>query len=78
MPRKPAHATLDELRQTAAQQRMKARDLDAALEMAKQEVEYASSAVTDAYAAEDMKLAQQRRKQLEASVSRPPAPWRPN
>jgi len=49
---------------------MKARDLDAALEVAKQEVEDASSAVTDAYAAEDAKLAQRRLKQLEAAEAK--------
>lgn len=70
MPRKTAHATLDELRQTAAHQRMKARDLDDTLEVAKQEVEDDSRAVTDAYAAEDAKLAQQRRKQLEATEAK--------
>jgi hypothetical protein len=70
MPRKTAHATLDELRQTAAQQRMKARALDATLEVAKQKVEDASHAVTDAYAAEDAKLAQQRRKQLETTEAK--------
>ena len=70
-PRKStAHATLDELRQAAADQRMKARDLDAALEVAKQEVEDASRGVTDAYAAEDGKLAQRRRKQLEAAEAK--------
>jgi hypothetical protein len=70
MPRKTAYATLDELRQIVAHQRMKARDLDAAVEVAKQEVEDASRAVTDAYAVEDATLAQQRRKQLEASEAK--------
>jgi hypothetical protein len=80
MPRKPsAHAQLDELRQEGVNQRMKARDLNAALEAAQVAVEEASRAVTDAYAAEDAKLAQQRRNQLQTARGegrRPGAPSR--
>jgi hypothetical protein len=68
--RSTAHAELDELRQTVARQRTKARALDAALEVANQKVEYASRAVTDAYAAEDAKLAQRRRRQLETAEAK--------
>jgi hypothetical protein len=69
-PRKTAHAELDELRQQATAERVKARNLEAQLEAAKVEVEDASRAVTDAYAAEAAKLAQQRRKQLEAAEAK--------
>jgi hypothetical protein len=50
-----AHAELDELRRHAATERVKARDLNAQLEAAKQKVERVAAAVTDAYAAEDDK-----------------------
>jgi len=68
--RKTAHAELDELRQQATAERVKARNLEAQLEAAKVEVEDASRTVTDAYAAEDAKLAQQRRMQLEAAEAK--------
>jgi hypothetical protein len=71
MPRKQtAHAELDQLQEQATAERVKARTLGAQLEAAKVEVEDASRAVTDAYAAEDAKLAQQRRKQLEAAEAK--------
>jgi chromosome segregation ATPase len=69
-PRKTAHAQLDQLRQQAAAERVKAHNLEAQLEAAKVEIEDASRAVTDAYAAEDARLAQQRRKQLEAAEAK--------
>jgi hypothetical protein len=63
--RKSAHAELYQLRQQAACERMKARDLEAAVEAAKAKVDEASRAVADAYALEDDKLAAQRRKELQ-------------
>lgn len=54
MPRKPtAHATRDQLRQTAVAERVKARELEAQLDVAKAEVNAASQAITDGYAVED-------------------------
>lgn len=47
-----AHAELDELRQHAAAERVKARDPDTQLDAAKLNVERATAAVTEAYAAE--------------------------
>jgi hypothetical protein len=56
MPRnKTAHAQLDELRQAAAGERMKQRELEAQLQGARVEVEQASAAIADGYAAEDQK-----------------------
>jgi hypothetical protein len=53
MPRKPSlHAVLDQLRQQAAGERVKQRDLEARLEVAKAKVDEASQAVTNAYAME--------------------------
>jgi hypothetical protein len=65
-----AHAQLDQLQEQATAERVKARNLEVQLEAAKVEIEDASRAVTDAYAAEDAKLAQQRRKQLEAAEAK--------
>jgi hypothetical protein len=65
--RRSAHAALDELRQDMADERMKARDAEAALEAAKVKVDEADRAVTAAYALEDDKLAAQRRKELQAA-----------
>jgi hypothetical protein len=66
MPRKQsAHARLDALRQRVATEGMKQRDAAALLEASKAKVEDAASALTNAYAAEDAKLVQQRRKELE-------------
>jgi hypothetical protein len=65
--RESAHAELDELRQQAAGERMKGRDLEAALDAAKFKVDEADGAVADAYALEDAKLAAHRRKELEAA-----------
>jgi hypothetical protein len=69
MPRKSqsAHAQRDRLRQEAADERVKAFELDAALEAAKLKAESAAQAVTDAYAAEDAELAGQRRDELQAA-----------
>jgi transcriptional regulator len=62
-----AHAQLDELRQLAATERKKARDVKSALEAATVRVGEADRAVTAAYALEDAKLAVQRRMELEAA-----------
>jgi hypothetical protein len=66
-PKKSAHAQLDELRQDVANEGMRARDVESALEAAKAKVDEADRAVTAAYAMEDDKLAAQRRKQFEAA-----------
>ena len=71
MPRKQsAHTELDQLRQQATGERIKARDLEAALEAAKLDGEDAAQAVTDAYALDDERLAQQRRNELEAAEAK--------
>jgi len=72
MPRKTkqsAHAALDELRQHAAGERVKARELEAELEAAKIEVETASAAISEAYAAEDQHAAAAARKTEAAAVA---------
>lgn len=53
--RKTFHAEVDELRQRAAAERVKARDIEAQLEAAKLEVEWAGEAVAGAYASEDQR-----------------------
>ena len=68
MPRKTtAHAELDQLRQTVARERLRARDVDAELEAAKQRVEDISDDLTEAFADDDTKLIQQRRQELQAA-----------
>jgi hypothetical protein len=63
MPRKTtAHEQLDQLRQNAAAERVRHRDLQAGMEAAKAEVEQASRAITDGYAAEDQRAVAQARK----------------
>jgi hypothetical protein len=72
MPRnaKPsAHATLDQLRQAAAAERVSGRELAVRLEAAKAAVDDAGAAVTEAYAADDAKLAQRRRQELDAATT---------
>jgi hypothetical protein len=68
--KRSAHAELDELRQHAVAERVKARDLAAELEAAKAEVDDAGAAVTEAYAADDARLATQRRQDLESATAR--------
>jgi hypothetical protein len=73
MPRKTnrsAHAALDELRQHAAGERVKARELEAELEAAKTEVETASDAITEGYAAENQRAVTAARKTEEAAVAK--------
>jgi hypothetical protein len=48
-----AHSELDGLRQQAAAERVKARDVEAQLEAAKAKVEQASADITAGYASED-------------------------
>jgi hypothetical protein len=67
--RKTAHAELDELRQRAADERMKRRDLEAALVSAKVKVEEASVAITDGYAADDRRAVGRARKAEEEAVA---------
>jgi hypothetical protein len=64
-----AHATLDQLRQQAAAERVSERDLAARLEAAKAAVDDAGAAVTEAYAAEDAKLAERCRNELDATAA---------
>jgi hypothetical protein len=73
MPRKTnksAHAALDELRQHAAGERVKTRELEAELEATKAEVETASGAIAEAYAAENQRAVTAARKTEEASVAK--------
>jgi hypothetical protein len=65
MPRKSkptGHAELDELRQEAADERMKQRDLEAQLEANKAKVEQATAAIAAAYASEDERAVTSARK----------------
>jgi hypothetical protein len=64
-----AHAQLDQLRQAAAAERVNGRELAARLEAAKAAVEDAGAAVTEAYAADDAKLAQRRRQEVDAAAA---------
>jgi hypothetical protein len=66
-PRRSAHAELDQLRQTVATERVRARDVDAELEAAKQRVEDISDDLTEAFAEDDTQLVQQRRQELQAA-----------
>lgn len=69
MPRKPtAHAQLDQLRQQAAAERVRHRDLQAELEAAELEVEQASHAIAAGYAAEDQHAVTAARKAEEAAA----------
>jgi hypothetical protein len=73
VPRKdqqPAHAALDELRQQAAGERVKARELEAELGAAKAEVKTASGAIAQAYAAENQRAVTAARKTEEAAVAK--------
>jgi hypothetical protein len=70
MPRsKRAHAQLDELRQAAAGERVKQRELESELQVARAEVEQASAAIADGYAAEDQKAVAAARKAEETAVA---------
>jgi hypothetical protein len=64
-----AHAQLDQLRQQAAAERVNERELAAQLEAAKVAVDDAGAAVTEAYAADDAKLAQRRRQEVDAAAA---------
>jgi hypothetical protein len=64
-----AHGELDRLRQQAAAERVAARELQVQLEAAKVAVDDAGAAVTEAYAADDGKLASRRRSELDAAAS---------
>jgi hypothetical protein len=67
--RQSAHAELDELRQQAAAERVKARDVEAQLEAAKAKVEQASASIADGYAAEDQRAVTIARKAEQAAVA---------
>jgi hypothetical protein len=64
-----AHAELDQLRQQAAAERVNERELAVRLEAAKAAVDDAGAAVTEAYAADDAKLAQRRRQEVDAAAA---------
>ena len=68
-PRKTAHAELDELRQLAAVERIKRRELEAQL-AAEFDVEQHSAAITDGYAAEDQRAVAPARKGEEAAIAK--------
>jgi hypothetical protein len=71
VPRKPtAHATRDELRQTVVAERVKARELKTQLEVAKVEVNAASQAITDGYAAEDERAVARAREVEQQAVAK--------
>lgn len=65
--RRSAHGELDLLRQDAAKQRMKARDVDAELEAAKQRAEDIGDSITEAYVEDNAKLVQQLRQEMQAA-----------
>ena len=70
MPRKQsAHATHDRLRQATAAERVNERELVLRLEAAKAAVDDAGAAVTEAYAADDAKLAARRRQEVDAAAA---------
>lgn len=70
-PRKQsAHAELDELRQAAAGERVKQRELGLQLDAAKLEVEQASASIADGYAVEDQRAVTAARKTEEAAVAK--------
>jgi hypothetical protein len=64
-----AHAQLDTLRQQAAGERVSQRELALRLEAAKAAVDDAGAAVTEAYAADDTKLAPRRRQEVDAAAA---------
>ena len=67
--RKPsAHAQLDQLRQAAAAERVSQRELAVQLDAAKAAVDDAGAAVTEAYVADDPKLAARLRQELQAAT----------
>jgi hypothetical protein len=73
MPRKTnqsAHASLDELRQRAAAERVHQRELEAQADAAALEVERASSAIADGYAAENQRAVTAARKAEDAAVAK--------
>jgi hypothetical protein len=69
-PRKAAHAQLDELRQHAAAERIKRRDLEAQLAAAELDVEQHSAAITDGYAAEDQRAVARARKGEQQAIAK--------
>jgi hypothetical protein len=64
-----AHAQLDQLRQQAAGERVNERELAVRLEAAKAAADTAGAAVTEAYAADDPKLAARRRQELDVAAA---------
>jgi hypothetical protein len=71
MPRKPSgHAQLDQLRQAAAGERVKRRELETELDAAKAAVDQASQEITEAYAAENQRAVTTARKAEDAAVAR--------
>jgi excisionase family DNA binding protein len=73
MPRKAkqsAHAKLDQLRQQAATERVRHRELQAEIQAAEREVERASGAIGDAYAADDERAVTSSRKAEGAALTK--------
>jgi len=68
--RRSVHAALDELRQHTAAERVKARDVSAQLEAAKHDVERASHAIADGYAAEDQQAVNAAREAEQAAIAK--------
>jgi hypothetical protein len=64
-----AHAQLDQLHQQAAGERVNERELAVRLEAAKAAADTAGAAVTEAYAADDPKLAARRRQELDVAAA---------
>jgi hypothetical protein len=69
-PSKTAHAQLDELRQYAAAERIKRRDLEAQLAAADLDAEQHSAAITDGYAAEDQRAVARARKGEQQAIAK--------
>jgi hypothetical protein len=71
MPRKPtAHAGLDQLRQQAAAERVHHRNHQTEIQATELEVEEASLAIADGYAAEDERAVTARREGKAAALSK--------
>ena len=69
-PSKTAHAQLDELRQHAAAERIKRRDLEAQLAAAELDAEQHSAAITAGYAAEDQRAVARARKGEQQAIAK--------
>jgi hypothetical protein len=68
-PKKSAHNVLDQLRQQAAAERVRHRELEAEMQAAKLKVEQVGAAIADGYAADDKRAVSSSRKAEEAAVA---------